>query len=130
MMNCAFNALGAKSGDYYPEELRLEIGKRQHARLRYSEQRGLQAGFATSQTAYEEAVAPLFETFDWLESRLASARYLVDNRLTEADVRLFTTLVRFDSIYYGHFKCNLRRLVDYPNLWAYTRDLFQTPELA
>jgi glutathionyl-hydroquinone reductase len=65
-------------------------------------------------------------TLDWLESRLASARYLVGNRLTEADIRLFTTLVRFDSIYYGHFKCNLRRLVDYPNLWAYTRDLFQT----
>ena len=84
------------------------------------------AGFATSQTAYEEAIAPLFETLDWLESRLASARYLVGNRLTEADIRLFTTLVRFDSIYYGHFKCNLQRLVDYPNLWAYTRDLFQT----
>jgi glutathionyl-hydroquinone reductase len=87
------------------------------------------AGFATSQMAYEEAMAPLFETLDWLESRLSSARYLVGNRLTEADIRLFTTLVRFDSIYYGHFKCNLRRLVDYPNLWAYTRDLFQTARI-
>ena len=126
MMNCAFNALGAKSGDYYPEELRLEI-ESVNTRVYDTLNNGVyKAGFATSQTAYEEAVAPLFETFDWLESRLASARYLVDNRLTEADVRLFTTLVRFDSIYYGHFKCNLRRLVDYPNLWAYTRDLFQT----
>ena len=126
MMNCAFNALGAKSGDYYPEELRLEI-ESVNSRVYDTLNNGVyKAGFATSQTAYEEAIAPLFETLDWLESRLAKARYLVGNRLTEADIRLFTTLVRFDSIYYGHFKCNLRRLVDYPNLWAYTRDLFQT----
>jgi Glutathione S-transferase, C-terminal domain len=126
MMNCAFNALGAKSGDYYPEELRLEI-EGVNTRVYDTLNNGVyKAGFATSQTAYEEAIAPLFETLDWLESRLESARYLVGNRLTEADIRLFTTLVRFDSIYYGHFKCNLRRVVDYPNLWAYTRDLFQT----
>lgn len=126
MMNCAFNALGAKSGDYYPEELRLEI-ETVNTRVYDTLNNGVyKAGFATSQTAYEETVEPLFETLDWLESRLAPARYLVGNTLTEADIRLFTTLVRFDSIYYGHFKCNLRRLVDYPNLWAYTRDLFQT----
>jgi glutathionyl-hydroquinone reductase len=127
MMNRAFNALGAKSGDYHPEELRSEI-ESVNTRVYDTLNNGVyKAGFATSQMAYEEAIAPLFETLDWLESRLASARYLVGNRLTEADIRLFTTLVRFDSIYYGHFKCNLRRLVDYSNLWAYTRDLFQTP---
>ena len=83
------------------------------------------AGFATSQEAYEEALVPLFETLDWLEHRLATRRYLLGDRLTEADWRLFTTLIRFDPVYVGHFKCNLRRIVDYPNLWAYTRDLYQ-----
>jgi putative glutathione S-transferase len=83
------------------------------------------AGFATSQQPYEAAVRALFERLDWLETRLASRRYLVGGQLTEADIRLFTTLVRFDAVYFGHFKCNLRRLVDYPNLWGYARDLYQ-----
>ncbi len=87
-------------------------------------------GFATSQTAYEESLAPLFDTLDWLEERLGQSRFLFGDALTEADVRLFTTLVRFDSVYVGHFKCNLRRLTDYRNLWAYTRDLFQWPGIA
>jgi putative glutathione S-transferase len=85
------------------------------------------AGFATRQAAYERAFDTLFARLDWLEERLSRQRYLVDGRLTEADVRLFTTLVRFDAVYHGHFKCNLRRLVDYPNLWGYARDLFQRP---
>ena len=85
------------------------------------------AGFATTQAAYEEAVVPLFETLDWLEERLSQSRFLCGDKLTEADIRLFTTLVRFDSVYNGHFKCNIRRIVDYRNLWAYTRDIFQLP---
>jgi len=130
MMNCAFNALGAKSGDYYPEELRLEI-ESVNTRVYDTLNNGVyKAGFATSQTAYEEAVAPLFETFDWLESRLASARYLVDNRLTEADVRLFTTLVRFDSIYYGHLSatCGVSSIIP---IYGPTRAIsFRRRELA
>ncbi len=85
------------------------------------------AGFARTQEAYEDAVRPLFATLDRLEERLASRRYLCGERITEADWRLFTTLVRFDAVYLGHFKCNLRRLVEYPNLWAYTRELYQWP---
>jgi len=88
------------------------------------------AGFATAQEAYEEAVIPLFETLDWLEQRLETQRYLAGNQITEADWRLFTTLIRFDPVYVGHFKCNLKRLIDYPNLWAYTRDLYQQPGIA
>ncbi|WP_188945594.1 glutathione S-transferase C-terminal domain-containing protein, partial [Polymorphobacter multimanifer] len=85
------------------------------------------AGFATGQEAYEEAVHPLFDTLDWLETRLATSRFLVGDRLTAADIRLYTTLARFDIVYHGHFKCNLRRISDYPALWAYARDLYQTP---
>jgi len=85
------------------------------------------AGFATSQPAYESAVEALFARLDWLEARLGRQRYLVGQQLTEADIRLFPTLVRFDAVYVGHFKCNLRRLVDYPNLWSYARDLYQRP---
>jgi glutathionyl-hydroquinone reductase len=88
------------------------------------------AGFATTQVAYEAAVVPLFETLDWLEDRLSKSRFVCGDRMTVADIRLFTTLVRFDSAYHGHFKCNIRRIVDYPNLWAYTRDIFQTPGIA
>jgi glutathionyl-hydroquinone reductase len=88
------------------------------------------AGFATSQAAYEEAVAPLFDTLDWLEARLTTLHYLTGDSLTEADIRLFTTLVRFDAVYVGHFKCNLRRIADYPHLSAYTRDIYQLPGIA
>src|SRR5690606_31792751 len=88
------------------------------------------AGFARTQAAYEEAVQPLFETLDWLEARLAGSRYLLGPTLTEADWPLFTTLVRFDAVYFGHCKCNVRRLVDYPNLWDYTRALYQHPGVA
>jgi putative glutathione S-transferase len=88
------------------------------------------AGFATTQEAYEEAVRLLFSALDQIELILGSTRYLVDDTLTEADWRLFTTLLRFDPVYVGHFKCNLRRIVDYPNLWAYTRELYQFPGVA
>ena len=84
------------------------------------------AGFATSQKAYDEAVGPLFDTLAWLEARLERQRYLMGDRLTEADIRLWTTLARFDAVYHGHFKCNWRRITDYPALWAYARDLYQT----
>ena len=88
------------------------------------------SGFATTQEKYEEAVTELFDTFDVLEQHLAAHRYLCGSQITEADWRLFPTLVRFDAVYHGHFKCNLRRLIDYPRLWAYARDLYQVPGVA
>jgi putative glutathione S-transferase len=130
MFNSAFDAAGATPGDYYPEDLRGEIDEI-NERIYNDVNNGVyKAGFASSQSAYEEAVVPLFDTLDWLEQRLSRGRYLFGDRLTEADWRLFTTLVRFDAVYVGHFKCNLRRIADYPNLWAYTRDLYQHEGIA
>ncbi|WP_413788627.1 glutathione S-transferase family protein [Rhodopila sp.] len=130
MLGSAFDQAGAAPGNYYPERFRAEIDQ-VNKRVYNTLNNGVyKAGFATTQAAYEDAVGPLFETLDWLEGRLGHSRYVVDDALTEADIRLFTTLIRFDSVYYGHFKCNLRRLVDYPNLWAYTRDIYQRPEIA
>ncbi|MEM6716461.1 MAG: glutathione S-transferase family protein [Cyanobacteria bacterium P01_C01_bin.147] len=130
MFNSAFDGLGAKPGDYYPEDLREEIDAL-NDRIYDTVNNGVyKSGFATTPTAYEEAVEPLFETLDFLAARLATSRYLVGDRLTEADWRLFTTLVRFDPVYVGHFKCNIRRLVDYPNLWGYVRELYQMPGIA
>jgi len=130
MFNSAFDGIGARAGDYYPKELRDEIDEL-NARIYDTVNNGVyKAGFATSQTAYEEAVIPLFETLDWLEQRLSQSRFLCDDTLTEADIRLFTTLVRFDAVYHGHFKCNIRRVIDYKNLWAYTRDIYQVPGVA
>jgi len=130
MFNSAFDGLGAREGDYYPESLRAEIDA-VNERVYHTVNNGVyRSGFASTQQAYEEAVGPLFETLDWLESRLSARRYLVGNTLTEADWRLFTTLVRFDAVYVGHFKCNIRRLADYPHLSAYVRDLYQTPGVA
>jgi putative glutathione S-transferase len=130
MFNTAFNDLGAKPGDYYPAELHSEIDEI-NKRVYSSLNNGVyKCGFATTQAAYEEALIPLFETLDWLEEKLSKNRYLVGNRLTEADWRLFTTLVRFDPVYVGHFKCNIRRLEDYPNLSGYVRDLYQVPGVA
>ena len=130
MLNSAFDGLGATPGDYYPAALRAEID-RVNERVYASVNNGVyRAGFATTQAAYDEAVTELFETLDWLEDRLARQRYLMGDRITEADWRLFTTLLRFDPVYHGHFKCNLRRLVDYPKLWAYTRELYQWPGVA
>lgn len=130
MFNSAFDAVGAAPGDYYPERLRREIDEL-NERIYHTVNNGVyKAGFATSQEAYEEAVYPLFETLDFLEDRLARQRYLVGGQLTEADWRLLPTLLRFDLVYHGHFKCNIRRLVDYPNLWGYTRELYQKPDIA
>ena len=127
MMNSAFDHVGASPGDYYPLHLRGEIDGL-NAEIYGRVNNGVyKAGFTTTQVAYEEAVWPLFATLDSLEERLSTRRYLCGERITEADWRLFTTLVRFDSVYVGHFKCNLRRLVDYPNLWAYSRELYQWP---
>ncbi|VCU68659.1 Glutathionyl-hydroquinone reductase YqjG [Pigmentiphaga humi] len=127
MFNTAFDALGAREGDYCPAALREEID-RFNERIYATVNNGVyRAGFAGTQDAYERAVRPLFETLDWLEERLRSSRYLCGDRITEADWRLFTTLLRFDAVYVGHFKCNLRRLADYPALWGYARELYQWP---
>jgi putative glutathione S-transferase len=130
MMNSAFNALGANDYDYYPPELRAQIdpiNERVYATVNNGVYR---AGFATTQEAYEEAFDDVFATLDYLDERLASRRYLCGAAQTEADWRLFPTLVRFDVAYHYAFKCNLRRLIDYPNLWPYARDLYQTPRIA
>lgn len=130
MFDQAFDGLGAKAGDRYPEPLRGTIDAL-NERIYGAVNNGVyKAGFATTQAAYEEAVGPLFDALDWLEGRLAQSRYLCGDEPTEADWRLFPTLMRFDAVYVGHFKCNWRRLVDYSNLWAYTRDLFQVPGIA
>ena len=123
MFDTSFDALGAVPGDLYPPALRSEIDA-VNARIYDTVNNGVyKAGFATTQAAYEAAVGPLFETLDWLEQRLSSRRYLMGDVLTEADIRLVTTLLRFDVVYVGHFKCNIRRIVDYPALSAYLRDL-------
>lgn len=130
MFNSAFDGVGATAGDYYPEALRPEIdavNERVYATLNNGVYR---AGFATKQDAYEEAVGPLFDTLDWLEQRLEQSEWLTGDRLTEADIRLFTTLIRFDLVYHGHFKCNLRRIVDYPALWRYLRAFHALPGVA
>jgi putative glutathione S-transferase len=130
MLNAAFDGVGAKAGDFYPAELREEIDAL-NARIYDTVNNGVyKAGFATTQDAYEEAVRPLFETLDWLEERLGARRYLSGERLTEADWRLFTTLIRFDPVYVGHFKCNIRRIADYPALSAYLRRLYQVEGVA
>ncbi|WP_416047712.1 glutathione S-transferase family protein [Cupriavidus basilensis] len=130
MFNTAFDGIGTRAGDYYPAALRAEIDE-VNARVYDTLNNGVyKSGFATTQDAYEEAVTPLFDTLDWLEARLATRRFLLGDRLTEADIRLFTTLVRFDAVYVGHFKCNLRRIADYPNLSGFTRDIYQLPGIA
>jgi putative glutathione S-transferase len=124
MFNGAFDGLGARPGDYYPPPLRADID-RVNARIYDTVNNGVyKAGFAGTQAAYEAAMAPVFKTLDWLEEHLPSRRFLIGDSPMEADWRLFTTLVRFDAVYHGHFKCNLRRLIDYPNVWAYTRELY------
>jgi putative glutathione S-transferase len=130
MFNSAFDGVGAKPGDYYPVPLREEIDL-VNGRIYEAINDGVyKAGFATTQAAYEEAVATLFDAFDWLEDRLSRSRFLCGDNLTEADIRLFTTLLRFDLVYAYIFKCNVRRLIDYKHLWAYTRDMYQWPGIA
>ncbi|MBS0124823.1 glutathione S-transferase family protein [Thetidibacter halocola] len=130
MFNAAFDHMTGNSADFWPEDLREAI-EPVNARIYDTVNNGVyKAGFATTQEAYDDAVTPLFETLDWLDARLARSRYLMGDRVTEADWRLFTTLIRFDSVYHGHFKCNRRRIVDYPNLWPYLRELYQWPGVA
>ncbi|MCA0042338.1 glutathione S-transferase family protein [Celeribacter litoreus] len=125
MLNSAFDGLTGNTLDFWPEEAREEI-ETLNARIYDTINNGVyKSGFATSQSAYEEAVDPLFDSLDWLEDLLSRNRYLIGDTVTEADWRLFTTLVRFDKVYHTHFKCNKRMLKDYPNLWAYTRELYQ-----
>ena len=127
MFNAAFNGITGNEDDYYPDGLHDEI-EAVNDRVYDTLNNGVyKAGFATTQDAYDDAVVPLFDTLDWLEERLSQSRYLTGDRVTEADWRLFPTLVRFDPVYHQHFKCNRRRIVDYPNLWAYTRELYQWP---
>jgi len=125
MFNSAFDAYGNGSLDFYPEALRAEIDDINAVVYERINNGVYRAGFATTQTAYETAFDLLFQTLDELEARLSEQRYLVGEQITEADWRLFTTLLRFDAVYYGHFKCNKKQLRDYPNLWAYTRELYQ-----
>ena len=124
MFNSAFDGVGAEPGDYYPEALREEIDA-VNARVYDEINNGVyKSGFATTQDAYEEAVTTLFEALDWIEDRLSDGRaYLIGDDVTEADWRLYTTLVRFDPVYHGHFKCNLKRLIEYPHINAYARRL-------
>lgn len=130
MLNSAFDEFGDASLDFYPQDLRAEID-RINALVYPNVNNGVyRCGFATTQAAYEKAFDSLFAALDQLEQRLAHTRYLAGSRMTEADWRLFTTLVRFDAVYYGHFKCNQRRIVDYPNLSNYLRDLYQAPGVA
>jgi putative glutathione S-transferase len=130
MFNSAFDAVTPVKTDYYPRALRDEIDA-VNARVYEDINNGVyRAGFATTQHAYEEAFRALFDALEDVERRLSQRRYLVGGQITEADWRLFTTLIRFDAVYYGHFKCNLKRIVDYPNLWDYLRDLYQMPGIA
>lgn len=125
MFNGAFNDITGNTGDYWPEELRGAIAPI-NDRIYDTLNNGVyKSGFATTQEAYEAGVIPLFDTLDWLESHLSQNRYLMGDTITEADWRLWTTLIRFDPVYHLHFKCNRKRIVDYPNLWAFTRELYQ-----
>ncbi|MCG6558940.1 glutathione S-transferase family protein [Ruegeria sp. 1NDH52C] len=130
MFNSAFDHLTGNHEDFWPECIREKI-ETVNVRIYENVNNGVyKCGFSTTQEAYDAAVHPLFDTLDWLESRLANNRYLMGDQVTEADWRLFTTLIRFDPVYHLHFKCNRRRLIDYPNLWAYTRELYQWPGVA
>ncbi len=125
MLNSEFAEFASNDYDFYPPDLRGDIDALNKTIYERVNNGVYLAGFATRQKPYERAAKRLFETLDELDVRLAAGRYLFGNRMTEADWRLFPTLIRFDAVYHGHFKCNLRRIVDYPNLWAYLRDLYQ-----
>ncbi|MBW8185483.1 glutathione S-transferase family protein [Shewanella nanhaiensis] len=130
MFNSAFDEVGATALDFAPESLIREIDQMNDYIYPNINNGVYRAGFATTQQAYDDAVDEVFTALDTLESRLESQRYLIGDEITEADWRLFTTLVRFDPVYVGHFKCNKKRIVDYPNLWGYLRDLYQQPGIA
>ncbi|MCL6416980.1 glutathione S-transferase family protein [Aestuariirhabdus sp. Z084] len=130
MFNDAFSSITGNQSDFYPEALRPEIDRLNQTIYGAINNGVYRAGFATTQAAYEDAVTKLFETLDWLDQLLSERRYLAGDQITEADWRLFTTLVRFDAVYVGHFKCNLRRIFDYPQLSNYLRELYQWSGIA
>ncbi|MBX8784184.1 glutathione S-transferase family protein [Ochrobactrum sp. GRS2] len=130
MLNTAFNEFGDASLDFYPEDLRAEIDAMNEFVYPNINNGVYRAGFATSQDAYEEAYSNVFDALDRIETILGKQRYLTGSRLTEADWRLFTTLIRFDPVYVGHFKCNKARIADYPNISNYVRELYQVPGVA
>ena len=130
MLNSEFNEFTSATDEFYPPDLRDEIDALNDLIYRNVNNGVYRAGFATQQEAYERAARRLFATLDQLDERLASRRYLAGERMTESDWRLFPTLIRFDAVYHGHFKCNLRRIADYVNLWPYLRDLYQHDEVA
>lgn len=130
MFNSAFDEVGATAVNFLPTELLAEIDTVNEFVYSAVNNGVYKVGFATTEAAYKEAVVTLFDALDTLEARLVDQRYLLGDMITEADWRLFTTLVRFDAVYVGHFKCNIRRIVDYPNLWGYLRDLYQVPGIA
>ena len=130
MLNSAFNAFTDVDLDLYPGPLRDEIDRINDFIYPNINDGVYRAGFATSQKSYERAVGKLFDALDRIEQRLSTQRYLVGRQRTEADWRLFTTLIRFDAVYYVHFKCNIRRIVDYPNLWGYLKELYQLDGIA
>ena len=130
MFNSAFDDYAKSDLDFYPESLREEIDTINEIVYHNINNGVYRAGFATTQSAYDEAFDQLFNTMDEIETLLSKQRYLVGEQITEADWRLFTTLVRFDAVYYNHFKTNKKRLMDYPNLWGYTRELYQVPGVA
>ncbi|WP_301098622.1 glutathione S-transferase family protein [Otariodibacter sp.] len=130
MFNSAFDGIGANPVNFLPADLVQEIDELNEFIYPNINNGVYRSGFATIQEGYEEAVTGVFSALDKLEERLSTRRYLTGNQITEADWRLFTTLVRFDPVYFGHFKCNVRRIVDYPNLWGYLRDLYQVPGIA
>jgi glutathionyl-hydroquinone reductase len=130
MLDLEFEDLAGTDGNFYPVELRERIDRALDELYEPVNNAVYRAGFATTQDAYEEAVTALFEALDRREEILGGQRYLCGERITEADWAFFVTLVRFDPVYHGHFKCNLRRIVDYPNLWGYLRDLYQYPGVA
>ena len=125
MFNSAFDDVGARAGDYYPQTLQADIDRWNEVIYSNINNGVYKAGFATTQAAYEEAFGALFAHLEKLESHLSTHRYLVGDVVTEADWRLLTTLLRFDAVYVGHFKCNHKRIVDYPHLWGYVRELYQ-----
>ena len=130
MLNSVFDAVTGNTDDYWPVDLQDSISP-VNDRIYETVNNGVyKAGFATTQAAYDAAIGPLFDTLDWLENRLTGSRYLMGDKITEADWRLFTTLIRFDPVYHLHFKCNRNRIVDYPHLWAYTRELYQWDGIA
>ncbi|MBK4214537.1 glutathione S-transferase family protein [Paracoccus caeni] len=130
MFNCAFDRITGVEYDFYPYSLRDRIDE-MNGRIYDSVNNGVyKCGFATTQAAYDKAIGPLFDTLDWIEEVLSKNRYLLGERVTEADWRLFTTICRFDSVYHTHFKCNRRQVVQYPNIWGWARELYQWPGVA